>query len=226
MGKRLVQLIKLCFEGFSEIVFPFCGRCLCCESISINYLCSKCSSKISYVKTPYYINLCESSIKIKCYSVAYYSHSFKKLLLKFKYKGNFNCSDYFVSQMKECIERNNIHFDIISYVPSTKKIVRKRGFNQSEVLALKLAEALNKKCCSLLMRKEGAMEQKKLSREDRLNNLKGIFSVKDEFNIKNKKILLIDDVFTTGATVYHCSEQLLSKDVFEVIILTLAKSNV
>jgi len=111
-------------------------------------------------------------------------------------------------------------------VPSDKKALKKRGFNQSKVLAHKVGELLDKECLDLLVRKSGALEQKRLSKEDRWNNLKESFFAKSTDKIKNKKILIIDDVFTTGATVYYCAKSLISNGISEIIILTLAKSNV
>ena len=86
--------------------------------------------------------------------------------------------------MKEYIIANNIDFDIITYVPSDKKSLKKRGFNQSELLAKKLASKLNKKSASLLGKRKGALEQKTLGREDRWNNIKDSFYVK-EVKIEN-----------------------------------------
>lgn len=224
MGKRIFKLIKGYFYYFLELLYPFDDKCLCCGEQAESYLCPRCFKGISFVDKGCFTSL--EDINIRCYSCTYYSHTMKQLILNFKYKRDFLCSDYFTILMKDYIINNNIEFDIITYVPSDKKALKKRGFNQSKVLATKIAEVLDKKCLDLLVRKSGSLEQKRLSKEDRWNNLKESFSAKPTVEIKDKKILIIDDVFTTGATAYYCAKALISIGVSEIIVLTLAKSNV
>lgn len=224
MGKRIFKLIKEYFYNFLDILYPFDDKCLCCGEESESYLCNSCIKGISYTHGECYTYL--QDLSVRCYSCTYYSHTMKQLILNYKYKRDFLCGEFFAVLMKDYILTNNIEFDIITYVPSDKKALKKRGFNQSEVLARKISELLDKECLDLLVRKSGALEQKRLSKEDRWNNLKESFFAKSTDKIKNKKILIIDDVFTTGATAYYCAKALISNGIGEIIILTLAKSNV
>ena len=102
--------------------------------------------------------------------------------------------------------------------------MKKRGFNQCEIIARKLGEKLDLPVYSDIVKIKNTKEQKALSKEERFINIKGAFKVKNSNNIKNKKIILIDDVITTGATLLECEKVLKENGVKEIKILTVAKS--
>lgn len=98
-----------------------------------------------------------------------------------------------------------------------------RGYNQSELLAKILAKKLHLPCCNYLKRHRHTQRQATLSKEERLKNLQGAFSVKNPALVANKKILLVDDVLTTGATLHACAEALLKANAADVKVFTLAR---
>jgi competence protein ComFC len=108
----------------------------------------------------------------------------------------------------------------ISFVPVTKRKLIDRGFNQSEVLAEKLAKNLNLKIFSDLIKSKDTEDQTKLDFEKRLNNLNGVFKVKSS---PPKKIILVDDVKTTGATLKECAKVLKEAGAKEIIALTILR---
>jgi competence protein ComFC len=105
----------------------------------------------------------------------------------------------------------------------TKRAVRKREYNQAELLAKSISKRIDlpviKNC--VLKIKETA-EQKSLSRKERVKNLKGCFKVEKASEIKGKKVLLIDDVLTTGATAEAITEKLLKAGADSVYLATVA----
>lgn len=106
---------------------------------------------------------------------------------------------------------DSLDFDIIVPVPMhwTKRI--RRGFNQAEEIASYLAKKTGKPSLSLLVKKRKTADQASLKKEERLTNLRNAFQVSNFFNHKNradKKILLVDDVMTTGSTLIFCAEAL------------------
>jgi ComF family protein len=114
--------------------------------------------------------------------------------------------------------------DGIIPVPLSIKRLRERGFNQS----LLIARVISKKkriplFMDVLMKKRETPPQIGLSAKERLLNLKNVFEVNGE--VKGLRLLLVDDVMTTGATVTECSKQLKKAGAKEVIVLTLARSS-
>jgi len=108
-------------------------------------------------------------------------------------------------------------------VPVTIKRLRERGFNQSLLIARVIEkESKVPLLMDTLLKKKETPPQIGLSAKERLLNLKNAFEVKG--NIKGRRLLLVDDVMTTGATVTECSKVLMKAGAEEVIVLTLARA--
>ena len=115
--------------------------------------------------------------------------------------------------------------DGIVPVPLSIKRLRERGFNQSLLIARVISkEARVPLLMDVLLKKKETPPQTGLSAKERLSNLKGSFEVRED--IKGLRLLLVDDVITTGTTVMECSEELLKAEAEEVAVLTLARSSV
>ena len=113
-------------------------------------------------------------------------------------------------------------YDILTYVPMYPKAERVRGYNQSRLLAERLATLTGLPCESLLAKKMPSDPQHLLSREQRWDSLRSqVFSL--TASPGSKKVLLIDDVLTTGATAHFCSQLLLEAGAVEVVVLSLAR---
>jgi ComF family protein len=97
-------------------------------------------------------------------------------------------------------------YDLIAPVPVHKIRLRERGYNQAEIIALGVAEFTNIKMIKdLLIRKNYNISQTKLSASERTLNVKKSFVLNDKQQINKKKILLIDDIITTGSTLNNCA---------------------
>jgi ComF family protein len=150
----------------------------------------------------------------------------KELIHKFKYEKRMSVRHGLV-ELLYCFFNSNIaseHIDIITYVPMHPVDMRKRGFNQSMLLA----EGLAKKTGIILAKdaiiKHGKTRQQvSLTREQRLDNVKQAFTFKKDAALSRKRILIIDDVFTTGATINECAKILKQNNAGAVFALTLAK---
>ncbi|MDB4940371.1 MAG: ComFC, amidophosphoribosyltransferase [Candidatus Doudnabacteria bacterium] len=125
--------------------------------------------------------------------------------------------DVFCAQiMFKFLQENNIVFDnasIITFVPMHYSKQQLRGFNQAELIAQKLSVILELPCFKILTKTKRTTAQMVLNREKRLINLKGTF---ESFNCAGKKIILIDDVITTGATFDECTKALYLAGAKEV----------
>ncbi len=221
----------------------FLSQCKLCERDLVyegeNIICRQCKGKISMFKT----NVCEycsrplGNISRRCgecllnpppfrkhISYGGYEEELKELILKFKY-GNVEklkhlLTDYYIQIFYKKIDEP---FDFIIPVPPDKG--RKREFNPVLEIAKILSKQLEVKLLPLHLEKvKKTLPQAGLTRSQRLNNLNGAFKLTGTYpSIKGKKILLIDDVFTTGTTVKKCTE-LLTKEDADVVALTLARS--
>ena len=224
MGKRIVKFLSFCFECVLECIYPHKNICLVCEKeLDESGLCKECFNKITFFKKP--IDIKGENMKV--ISVCAYSTTIKQLILNFKYKKNFYCGEFLSALIVEYINQNKIDFDLITYVPSTKKALKNRGFNQCKFISDFVAKKINKPVVkSLIQRQKEGLEQKKLSAVERKTNLIGVFCFENSCSIKAKTILLIDDVITTGYTLKFCRDVLIENGAKEVILLTIAKNSV
>ena len=113
--------------------------------------------------------------------------------------------------------------DMIVPVPLYWKRQQQRGYNQSEVLAKMLSRYLKIPVKTPLKRIRHTTRQATLSREERLKNLKGAFAVPKQPTVAGKKILLIDDVLTTGSTLHACAEALNKAGAADIKVFTVAR---
>ena len=115
-------------------------------------------------------------------------------------------------------------YDIVISVPVSKKRKKQRGYNQSELIAQDICRKLDKKYAkNILIKTKNTVAQSTLNKEQRQENAKGVYSLKNENKIKNKKVLLIDDIYTTGSTVNECARVLKQANLEEIGIFTIAK---
>lgn len=154
-----------------------------------------------------------------------YNEASRKLLLRFKYGNQQHAAITFAKWIKNAAPDLLQDCDYIIPVPLHWRRHWQRGFNQSAILANALSKTVGRPLCHALTRKRFVMSQRGLTRNQRLKNVRMAFKVKDFAIplIKNKKIALIDDVITSGATVNECAKLLKSKGAKSVSVLTVAK---
>ena len=115
--------------------------------------------------------------------------------------------------------------DLIVPVPLHIKRLRKRGFNQALLLFTKWATTENIPYDPhVLKRPQKTVPQTNLSRKERKKNIRGAFEIRSPVAIKGKRILLVDDVYTTGSTVNECARILVQGGAAMVDVLTLARA--
>lgn len=216
MGKKFKKIIKIIYESIFAIIYPIENYCILCHRTDYSGICDICKSKIVRVKN---YNRIES--------YGYYGGVVKELILKFKYKRNFTAGDILAEFLEQYIKQNINYKDfIITYIPMTIKDEKKRGFNQCEYIAKQISNSLNIKCEKTLIKIKNTKEQKLLNKEEREKNIRGSFDINKNINLKNKKIILIDDVTTTGFTIKEGYNILKKYGAEEIKLLTLAKSHI
>ena len=205
-----------------DIIYPqVCGIC---DKINKKSLCKKCEIKIK----PYQINEIE---KIKNKSFDYqikilkYENIIRDKIINYK----FNEKAYLYKTFAKIILKNKKiygflkKYDIIMCVPMHIKKKMLRGYNQSELIAKELAKKLQiEKQFNNLVKIKDTKKQSTLTKEQRKTNLKNAFQIKNSEKVKNKKVILFDDIYTTGSTVEECSKVLKRVGVSSIAVVTLA----
>jgi ComF family protein len=167
---------------------------------------------------------------IRSVSIFLYEGVIKTCISLFKYQKKLFLAELLASFLIDYLLKNNKEFviDYILAVPIHKKRYKERGFNQSEVLAKIVSKKFNiPYLANCLYKIKNTRPQVELSGEARKKNVKGTFVINPHIlpKISGMNILLIDDVYTTGATVRECSFILKTQsEVDKINILTLARS--
>lgn len=164
---------------------------------------------------------------------------FQEHLYIFKYEGTirteiidykFNEKAYLYKSFVNFILKNEKLFqflksyDTIIPVPISKKRKKERGYNQSYLIAKEIAKAANLQLIdNCLIKTKNIVEQSKLDKKQREKNIQGVYKIRNKQSIVGKKIIIFDDIYTTGSTVNECAKTLYNIGVDKIGILTLAK---
>ena len=155
-----------------------------------------------------------------------YENIIRKLILNYKFNNKSylykTIANYIIKNEKFC--ENIKSYDIIITVPISKKRNKERGYNQSYLIAKELGKKLEINVINdCLIKTKNIIEQSKLNKDDRIKNIQGVYSLINQEKINNKKVLLIDDIFTTGSTVNECCKTLHKTNIKKLSVLTIAK---
>jgi len=240
-GNELVKLkIKNIVSRITDMVYP--PRCPVCNEIITDrgkLICEECSGIISYVKEPYcmkcgkpvekenqeYCRDCES--KVHRYEEGraslLYDEYMSRSIYRFKYRGIKEYSRFYGSVLYDMYKEKIMTWncEAIIPVPIHKSRLKKRGFNQAELIAKELSKHIEIPVYSdYIIRKNPTKVQKNLSGKEREKNLKKAFII-GKNNVKLKSVLVVDDIYTTGSTIDSVAECLKENGVSEVYFLSL-----
>ena len=242
------------FENVLSLIYP--PACNICGKEGKTYLCENCKSKLEQEKI--YVPKIEIVNGIEHCYLFEYKGIIREKILQYKfgnkaYLANF-FFEFFVKNEKVCGFLKK--YDIIIPVPMSKKKIAKRGYNQSELIARKIAKDINnfnilkgnainnntlknnnsnileksnignntlKLEKNVLIKVKDNKTQSTLNKIERMENVKNVYKIQNEQKIKQKKVLLFDDIYTTGATTTECIKVLKNAGAKEVGILTIAK---
>ena len=217
---------------------PVCGICLKKDK---DWICDECLNKLKSNNFKIkYININKNKInnKIKSQNIhkVYYLFEYKDLIRKKIIDYKFNDKSYLYKTFSNIILKNkkvcNLlnSYDIIIPVPMFEKKKSKRGYNQTELIARELSKKLNINYNNILLKIKENKTQSQLNYTERKQNVIDVYKVNQrEFeNIKdkNKKIILFDDIYTTGFTVKECIKELENYSLKNVDVFVLAKGKI
>lgn len=151
--------------------------------------------------------------------------SLRRTILLFKYGGRPSLGRHLGRLMAVSARGlfDHLEFDLLVPVPLHPSREQERGFNQAALLAKELERGWGRRVGHRLLRRVRATEAQSGGRRAREANVKGAFQVARPEQVEGRRPLLIDDVFTTGATVNECAKALLAAGAAEVAVYTLAR---
>ncbi len=198
-----------------DLIFP--PRCEICRKGSKEVLCSECFQQIKFMKP-----------HLGIHSVSVYEGPLRSAIHRFKFKKRKRLAEPLGILLVEYLSSSPAvemkEVDVIIPVPLHRKRLRERGFNQSELLAQVVSRYYEIPVASALERTINTKAQFDLPRTERFKNISGAFKVSDIKSVYNKRVLLLDDIYTTGSTIAECSKVLSRAGARRIEILTLSRA--
>ncbi len=190
--------------------------------------CEKCGRGLSYM---YNTTVCHTCQQHKLYfdgavSAFLYDGHIKDAIHRMKFARKAYLAPVLARYMYPMLSRS-VTYDYMVYPPVNRKTYYKRGFNQAELMARELSPFTGIPVLYDALKKEKENEvQSRLSGKDRFRNVAGVFSVRPKAipELSGKKLLLVDDVLTTGATASECAKMLKKAGAASVFLLTVAST--
>lgn len=212
-------------EFLISTIYP--NICGVCGKINNESLCKKCELLLNeHAKFIIEENYKEEKYFTKHLYIFQYEGIIRRMILNYK----FNEKSYLYKTFVNFLLKNEKFFKILnSYdtiipVPISKQRRKERGYNQSELIAKELSKYLQSKYEEkILIKTKNIIAQSKLNKEQRQKNIKDAYKLFEKEKVKNKKVLLIDDIYTTGNTVNECCKTICNANVKKIDVLTIAK---
>ena len=203
-----------------DLLFPpkciFCGKLLKDRETD---LCADCSANLPRAEGSV------KSIRFCCeaYARFYYEGKVPESVRRYKFAGREAYASAYGRQIALLIMEQNIPFDILSYVPVSRRRLRKRGYDQAQLIAEAVGRELGVSACRCLQKIRDNQAQSSLKEIAARNaNVMGVYRIDPKASVLGKRILLLDDVMTSGSTLSECCSVLLSAGAEEVRCVTLA----
>ena len=201
--------------------------CGICGKLNEDGLCNKCKINLEELAENGILNQeLEGMLFNELIYIFKYEGLIRKLILDYKFHEKpyiYVCFVNFILKNKKIFEKLQ-SYDTIIPVPISKKRMKERGYNQSLLIAKNLSKELNISLqVNCLLKTKNIIEQSKLNKEQRKENIQNVYELKNGEILNNKQILLIDDIYTTGSTVNECSKILQQAKPEKIDVLVVAK---
>ncbi len=210
------------FKKLLDLLYP--PKCVFCGRITeTSKVCDKCRKDLPYAPAG-------ASSKGEFFSeytaALKYEGKARESVLRFKFSDRSEYAEAYAPMLKEAAERDLPEFDIISWVPVSAKRLKKRGYDQAELLARETAKLMGREAARTLVKTvDNAPQYTLRGKEKRAANVMDVYKVADGADVKGKTVLLIDDIITTGATLSECARTLLMAGAEKIICAVLADAD-
>lgn len=212
------------FSSLLDLLFP--PRCIFCRRLlrgGETDVCARCSSSLPWTER----GAGESGeFFSQCVSPLWYQDDVRESFLRYKFRGRDGYAGPYGRLMASCV-RDNLagKYDLITWVPLSPERLKDRGYDQAMLLALSTALELQDVAVETLRKNREIARQSSLDNdESRRANVIGVYSVPDPELVRGQRILLVDDVVTTGSTLSECARVLRSAGASDVVCVTLARA--
>lgn len=234
-----MRVISRISSGITELFAPVEFRCLncgkdvfdetgfcpdCLKQVVFNNgkTCAKCGVGIDGDEV-YCGNCAYDKLYFdRAYSVFSYEGMIQKVILSMKFNNMGSYAKVFAKYLVFLAEKNNLEYDLVTFAPMSRMGLKKRRYNQSQLLAKYFCAILDKDdlLVEAVVKTKETIAQEQLSKTERKTNLVGTYKINAD--VKGKRVLVIDDVKTTGATLNECAKVLKKAGATEVIAITVA----
>ena len=209
---------------FLDLLFP--PRCAFCRRVlrpGESGMCKRCDRAIARTRNG---GAQSGDFFDLCVSPLYYEDRVRAAVLRFKFRDATVYAELFGSMIADCVsEHLKGCYDLVTWVPLSRSRLKHRGYDQAMLLAMAAALKLDDVAVELLKKTEDVPAQSGMgSAEKRRANISGAYRVADEELVSGRRILLIDDIVTTGSTLSECAKTLKAAGAATVICCTLART--
>ena len=205
--------------------FLFPPVCSVCGKVDKNWLCPNCQKRVERLEKSCVVEI-EHKKYEKLLYIFQYESLVRKLILRYKFSNQAYLNHFFANMIIKNEENCKLlqEYDLLIPVPMHHRKMQKRGYNQTELVANELSKILKIPTKSdILIKVVNTVTQSKLGGKARQSNIQHAFFVPKDGEVEGKKIILLDDIYTTGATSQECSRVLKEAGAEEILILVLAK---
>lgn len=208
-----------------DFLFPnYCG--ICGKKINERYTCEKCLNILECYREKVFSNTKNQNSYEQLLCLFEYNGIIKDKMLQYKFKNKKYLSRMFGELLASGVKKHNIVADMIIPVPISKRRLQERGYNQCEYIAKFFSKISNiqlEKNC--LIKIKDNPKQSTLSAISRITNVMDAYKVLNVEKIFDKTIILLDDIYTTGATMNECAKVLKKAGAKKVIALAVLYSS-
>jgi len=202
-----------------DLFFP--PKCAVCGRGGVHGVCEKCEKSLPRAEKP----LREGAFG-KCAVPLRYEGAVREALLRFKFRGAQSAAEGFGQLLAQCAaEELSGEFDAVTWVPVSKKRLAERGYDQSYLLAKACAKAWGIEPAAMLEKIRDNPPQSGLGAAERRGNVVGVYRARNGNMIRNTRILLIDDILTTGSTLSECARVLRDAGAAGVVCACAAEAS-
>ncbi len=197
-------MFKVLWNGLLDLLYP--RKCVLCTKILSRResdLCHNCRMTTERVPFP----VARGKHFQCCYSVFYYKKDVASAVKKLKFSGKQHYGSAFGRLLAMKLLEENVTADVITWVPVSRKRKKKRGYDQAEEIAKAVGKEIGIPVKGLLRKIRHNSAQAQIhDYKNRMDNVANVYAVMETGEVHGKRILLIDDVITTGATLSECSK--------------------
>lgn len=233
----MIGLVKIAVNGIIELVYPI--SCLGCGYPCGELICAECREGLELIKDSLCLKCGKPTIRPvdecrECSgkrlpfdilrSVGVHAGPLREVVHNLKYGNGIRSARLLSGFMVELINRSGFEAEFITFVPVHRKTMGERGYNQALLLALQLSSKISKPVIDTMVKIRHTVEQNSLPLKERGTNLKRAFLLKKNIDIKGKNVILIDDVYTSGATIKEASRVLKKAGASKIIAVTVTRA--